>query len=434
MKILFCCLSSLLMCLLFAFAPAEVASGSMITFGCWHQDADAQDNTPIEWRVLEVQEDRVLLLSDMALDARPYDLYRVDAVWENCTLRAWLNTEFLNEAFTPDEQKAILVTTLDNGAECLPTEDKMFLLNYSEGIGYLSPEEFTARYTRYAARKDGMTSLAFSWTRESRRMINMGGTDCYDLFQMGNNAVRPAMWVSLPAMNDPAAAPNQDFTPPAVAVMEMEIQETPPEGTVYRCLLLRGPLWSGLNAQYCYKLTELMPDETVFYPAAGFPELSGSEVRTQLDRMAQLADDDDVTYIVVATHGEPEHYTYFKSTDYYSDGYYQGDLIYKTDFVEKLAAIEGRVIVLSLSCYSGTLADYCSPLDPDRYTVWMSCGNDSYPIGSTEEKLYKACKSVRKDDSHAIELKEISAFNLTSEGTTPCVYGNPDNFVFPVKK
>ena len=434
MKKIICCLAVFLLSLLIACAYADITPGDMITFGSWHQEPTAKDSTPIQWCVLEIRDDSALLLSDKALDARPYDLYRTDAAWDTCTLRTWLNTEFLSGAFTPDQQKAILVTTLDNGSACPPTEDKVFLLNYPEACRHLSPEKLIAEYTPYASRKDGYADTAFSWTREPDRMINMLGTECSDLFQISDNAVRPAMWVSLSAMADPASAQDQDFTPPAVFEPQRSVQETPSAGTVCRCVLLRGPQWGGLNVQYCFMLTELMPDDTVFYPEAGFPETGGPAVRARLDEMARLADDDDVTYIIVAAHGEPDCYDFYRTADYFSPDAYQADELYKTELVEKAAAIRGRVIILSLSCYSGTLADYCAPLDPDRYSVWMSCGRAPYSIGSTERMLYNACTAVRDDASGIIELGEIAAFDLSAEGSTPCVYGNPENPVFPVRE
>lgn len=432
-KTMLCFFSCCLLSLLVTSAQAELAVGDAISFGRWHQNSNAQDNTPIQWRVLDIQGDNALLISDKALDSRPYDLYRVDVPWDQCTLRAWMNTELLSEAFTPDEQKAILVTTVNNGTECPPTEDKLFLLNYSEGIRYLSNDELVAHYTRYAAQKDGLSDIAFSWTRESNRMINMHGTACSDLFLMGNLGVRPAMWVSISAMKAPESAPTQDFVPPVVIAPQRAARKTTEEGITYRCLLLRGPQWSGRNAQYGYMLTELMPDETIFYPEVGFPETSGPDARAQLDKMAQLADDDDVTYILVAAHGVPNCYDFYRTTDYFSAKAYISDVLSKVTFAKKLAAIRGQVIVLSLSCYSGTLTDYCKQLDPSRYTIWMSCGNEDYSIGSTEEMLYHACTAVQNDESGIIELGEISAFNLSTEDATPCVYGNPENYVFPVK-
>ena len=433
MKKMICCIAMFLFSLLAACAYADVTAGNIIPFGSWHQESAALDSSPVLWRVLEVRGDRALLLSDKALDARPYDLYRVDAAWDTCTLRAWLNTEFLSEAFTPDQQKAILVTTLDNGSACPPTEDKLFLLNYPEARRFLPPEDLIAQYTLYAAQKDGYARIAFSWTREPDRMINMLGTECPDPFLISNNAVRPAMWVSLSAMADPGSAQAQDFTPPTAFVPQQPARETPSGGTVCRCLLLRGPQWGGLNARYGFMLTGLMPDDTVFYPEAGFPETSGPDVRAGLDEMARLADDDDVTYIVVAAHGEPDCYSFYRTTDYFSKAAYQADDLFKTELVEKAAAIRGRVIILSLSCYSGTLADYCGPLDPARYSVWMSCGRAPYFIGSTEKMLYNACTAVRDDASGMIELGEIAAFDLRAEDSVPCVYGNPENPVFPAR-
>ncbi len=428
-----CSLMVFLVSLLAICTQADAEAGDIIVFGSWHQNSDAQDSTPIQWRVLDIQDDRALLISDKALDARPYDLYRVDATWDQCTLRAWMNTEFLNEAFTPGQQRAILVTTLDNGTECPPTEDKIFLLTYREGSSYLSSEELIARYTQYASQKDGFSDTAFSWTRESYRMINMVGTECTDLFQISNIGVRPAMWVSLSAMSAPESAPEQDFTPPTAYAPKQTAQETTSEGTVYRCLLLRGPQWKGRYAKYGFMLTELMPDETIFYPEAGFPETSGPVVRALLDKMAQLADDDDVTYIIVAAHGEFDCYDFYLTTDYFSTDAYCPDVLPKETFAEKAAAIRGNVIILSLSCYSGSLKKYCRQLDPSRYTIWMSCGHEEYLIGSTEKMLYHACIAVENDLSGEIELGEISAFSLSAEGATPCVYGNPENSVFPIK-
>ncbi len=358
MKKIICCLAVFLLSLLIACAYADITPGDMITFGSWHQESTALDSSPVLWRVLEVRGDRALLLSDKALDARPYDLYRVDAAWDTCTLRAWLNTEFLSEAFTADQQKAILVTPLDNGSACPPTEDKLFLLNYPEARRFLPSEDLIAQYTLYAAQKDGYARIAFSWTREPDRMINMVGTECSDLFLISDNAVRPAMWVSLSAMADPDSAQAQDFTPPTAFVPQRSVQETPSAGTVCRCLLLRGPQWGGLNARYGFMLTELMPDDTVFYPASGFPETSGPDARAGLDEMARLADDDDVTYIIVAAHGEPDCYDFYRTADYFSADAYQSDVLYKTELAEKAAAIRGTChhpVALVLFRYAGRL-------------------------------------------------------------------------------
>ncbi len=132
------------------FDPAAVAVGDIVTFGHYEQDNDL-DNGPelIEWIVLDVQDGKALLLSKYGLDAKPYnkDLVNPGCVWETCTLRSWLNNEFLDDAFSEQEQQAILLTDVDNSeAQGFSkwgttggknTKDKIFLLSYAEANRYL---------------------------------------------------------------------------------------------------------------------------------------------------------------------------------------------------------------------------------------------------------------------------------------------------------
>ena len=119
---------------------------------------------PIKWRVLSVNADQTeaFLVSDKLLDgAIPYnetdtenDLFDVKVTWETCTLRSWLNgygsssnrdnidytsNNFIDNAFTSDEQAAILEKTIENkdnpeykteGGN--DTKDKLFLLSIDE--------------------------------------------------------------------------------------------------------------------------------------------------------------------------------------------------------------------------------------------------------------------------------------------------------------
>ncbi|MCL1987589.1 MAG: DUF6273 domain-containing protein, partial [Firmicutes bacterium] len=65
-------------------------------------------NTPIKigeiipfsaynWRVLDVQKNQALLLSDLILEERPYHREYTAITWENCTLRHYLNNDFYNK-------------------------------------------------------------------------------------------------------------------------------------------------------------------------------------------------------------------------------------------------------------------------------------------------------------------------------------------------
>ena len=85
-----------------------------VTFGHYPQTAEGNDSTAIEWVVLQKEGNKALLISRYGLDAQPYNAEYTDATWETCTLRTWLNSTFLNKAFTAEEQKAILTTSVIN--------------------------------------------------------------------------------------------------------------------------------------------------------------------------------------------------------------------------------------------------------------------------------------------------------------------------------
>ena len=123
--------------------------GGIVTFGRYEQDGN-KENGPeeIEWVVLDVQDGKALLLSKYGLEAKPYNTEYTDVTWETCTLRAWLNSDFLNQAYSAEEQSAILTTTVDNSSsqgyndlisiDGNNTQDKIFLLSYAEANRYLS--------------------------------------------------------------------------------------------------------------------------------------------------------------------------------------------------------------------------------------------------------------------------------------------------------
>ncbi len=92
---------------------------------------DEDEKQPIKWRVLSVEEDgTALLLADKLLDIQPFDKNRKND-WEACTLRTWLNSTFLNAAFTEAEQEAIAETELETESAATVT-DNIYLLSLEE--------------------------------------------------------------------------------------------------------------------------------------------------------------------------------------------------------------------------------------------------------------------------------------------------------------
>lgn len=114
--------------------------GSRVYFGHYEQDKNLLNgNEPILWRVLEVGEDNLLLLSEYGLICKNYNDTFTNVTWETSTLRTWLNGTFLDTAFTNKEKEAIQDTQVVNkdsktyktsGGK--DTIDKVFLLSYDE--------------------------------------------------------------------------------------------------------------------------------------------------------------------------------------------------------------------------------------------------------------------------------------------------------------
>ena len=124
--------------------------GSIVTFGHYEQDNNIDNSAEeIEWIVLDYDEanHRALLLSKYGLDAKPYNIEWADITWEECTLRVWLNMDFLQAAFSTEEQSAILTTDVDNSSVQgysryytsggNNTRDQIFLLSFAEANRYL---------------------------------------------------------------------------------------------------------------------------------------------------------------------------------------------------------------------------------------------------------------------------------------------------------
>ncbi len=96
---------------------------------------------PIQWRVLSNSNGELFVMAEKILASRAYNQVSTNITWENCTVRAWLNNEFYNEAFNETECAKIKTSTVVNEKNPFSganggntTTDKLFLLSYSEVI------------------------------------------------------------------------------------------------------------------------------------------------------------------------------------------------------------------------------------------------------------------------------------------------------------
>ena len=88
---------------------AKAIPGDMVSFGKYEQDYDTSNGKEdIEWLVLDKKDDAVLIISKHVLEDKSFG--RNDDTWETCSLRKWLNADFINDAFSTAEQSKIQST------------------------------------------------------------------------------------------------------------------------------------------------------------------------------------------------------------------------------------------------------------------------------------------------------------------------------------
>lgn len=205
--------------------------GDYVFFGAYEQDNKADNGKEdIEWLVLEVKDGKALLISKYALDCKQYNSSHTDITWEKCSLRKWLNDDFINSAFAYDEKKKIVTGTVpadeNPGNVTDPgnaTQDQVFLLSIVEANKYFNynnsrkckPTAYAIANGAYVNETDG---YCWWWLRSPGNFQERAAfVDCYglvsevgddvgdthDLYEYGlnidhdNDCVRPALWIDL---------------------------------------------------------------------------------------------------------------------------------------------------------------------------------------------------------------------------------------------
>ncbi len=173
--------------------------GEYISFGRYEQDNNP-DNGPeaIEWLVLRYDEDsnRSLLVSRYALDAVPYNAEYGDVSWEESSLRTWLNSDFLNAAFTVEElgavpdQVSLLSSDEVSADEAFPDDEarKCYPTAYAVSRGVRGSTE--DRACSWWLRSPGSVPSCGG-------RVNSAGTICSAFVDYEEAAVRPVIWIDL---------------------------------------------------------------------------------------------------------------------------------------------------------------------------------------------------------------------------------------------
>lgn len=198
---------------------ANANPGEKVFFGSYEQDNDTSNGKEdITWIVLAKEDNKILAISEKALDCKPYNNEKYTKVtWETCALRKWLNSSFINSAFSSEEKAKIPTVTVS--ADKNPkystdpgnaTQDQVFLLSIAEAEKYFSSNSARRCTPTEYAIANGAERSCLWWLRspgkysEHAADVQSGGDIYYAgyLYRTisaydGDLAVRPAMWISI---------------------------------------------------------------------------------------------------------------------------------------------------------------------------------------------------------------------------------------------
>ncbi|MCR5149734.1 MAG: DUF6273 domain-containing protein [Clostridiales bacterium] len=201
----------------------KTSVGDIVFFGEYEQDNNLLNGKEnIEWRVLAKEENRLFLISEYALDCLQYNAEYSSVIWENCSLRTWLNDTFFKASFSEAEQGMIKITKVtadkDSGyskESGKDTADKVFLLSTTEAEKYFSSnEDRKCVPTAYAVERGARAIGGFTkgdkvtclwWLRSPGIYTNCaaviyksGGVYSYGfLVNYSHVCVRPALWIEI---------------------------------------------------------------------------------------------------------------------------------------------------------------------------------------------------------------------------------------------
>lgn len=194
----------------------KAKSGDTVYFGRYPEEV-LKGHEMVEWIVLDKKKNKLLLLSKHCPGEELFDVTMDnEGVWENSSIRNWLNSEFLTETFADDERKAISKSKIknysldDSGKEIdnSSTKDSVFFLSVEEVKRYF-PEETDRKASRIKPRASAVETGGFcEW------MLRTGYETSYDndrvvyvdkhgIIKMRGSWVsnfdyfRPALWVDV---------------------------------------------------------------------------------------------------------------------------------------------------------------------------------------------------------------------------------------------
>jgi len=167
--------------------------GAEIRFGHY------SNGQSIIWKILKIKDNMLLIISSNSIGKMHYhDSLDDNVIWADCKMRNWLNNDFLNGYFSPEEQSKIVSSKIRNVKNPdfdtpggITTTDKVFLLSIKEAEQYFANDEARSTGSSWWLRSPGCDLDVAAYVYEDGWIDTHGdGTNMpYD--------IRPALWLKM---------------------------------------------------------------------------------------------------------------------------------------------------------------------------------------------------------------------------------------------
>ena len=186
--------------------------GDTIIFGEYEQDGDRDNGREyIEWEVLDIEDNKLLIISKYCLDVQKYNDTSETTDWKSSSIRSWLNGRFAANAFDSEDPAKVVITNLisvsnEEVEEDQITNDRIFLLG-SEDVEKYYPQESDRMCQAAASLQDSNLFIDGNgncswWLRDgiaesdySALIVDSSGMVMNSMYEI-SNAVRPVMWIT----------------------------------------------------------------------------------------------------------------------------------------------------------------------------------------------------------------------------------------------
>lgn len=188
---------------------AVVSVGSIIKFGSYEQDNNYNNgDEDIEWIVLDVKDNKLLLLSKYVLDATQYTYSEYGSTWKDSSANDYLIDNIYTDAFSYQERKKLTTGTIESEKGSFTSTDKVFTLSSDEiqkfadvvsNIYDCYPTEYAKAEGVAVSSSEGTTGMSYWWVRDESAFgtvmapssVAWVGTQ----YKETEHGVRPAIWV-----------------------------------------------------------------------------------------------------------------------------------------------------------------------------------------------------------------------------------------------